>query len=387
MDNMKPELDTKFFAADDAQETLQAIRSGAVDAFVVEEAEGHRVYALETADLPYSALVEQMQQGAAMVDASGDIVYCNPSLALLLDMGREAVIGLPFQDFIDPSHHLLYQNLRREAQLGSSEGEMLLRGANGALISAKFAFRSLSKDKSTTGVLITDMTAQKEQEKLASRLQEMQDEERRRIARELHDSVGQLLVAMGMNLAVVQSEAHKLSPEAAKRISENAVMLDEVNSEIRTISHLLHPPLLDEIGLSSALHWYSEGFGRRSKIKTILDLPENLQRLPQEMEIAIFRAVQECLTNVHRHSGSESCSIKITQDLNVMRVEIKDSGRGIPKSRLLNLAASEGVGFRGMRERIRQLGGVLEVKSDESGTTVTATLPIPPANPATSDVA
>ena len=159
---------------------------------------------------------------------------------------------------------------------------------------------------------------------------------------------------------------------------DNTSMIEQINNEIRTISHLLHPPLLDEVGLPSALRWYVDGFTERSKIQTVLNIPEKLDRLPQDMEIAIFRAIQESLTNIHRHSGSPSCTVKIIQDEDRLRVEIVDHGRGIPKERLSTLPSSGGVGLRGMRERLRQLGGSLNIHSNKSGTSVTAILPIPP---------
>jgi signal transduction histidine kinase len=152
--------------------------------------------------------------------------------------------------------------------------------------------------------------------------------------------------------------------------------VNQITNEIRTTSHLLHPPLLDEVGLPSALRWYTDGFAQRSNIQTTLDMPQQFQRLSPEMEIAIFRMVQECLTNIHRHSGSPSCSIKIVRDADRLRIEVKDSGRGIPKSKQLTLVSSGGVGLRGMQERIRQLGGTLEIKSSPNGTVIAATLPV-----------
>jgi PAS domain S-box-containing protein len=375
------------YGLDGAQERLHAIRNGAVDAFVVEEPDGHRVYTLEGADLPYSAMVERMQQGAAMLNDDGLVIYCNPSLAQLLGVAREAVIGVSLQDFLAPADQPVCQNLVRETQLGSSEGEVQLRRPDGSLVACHFSFRLLSRDKSAIGVLITDLTAQKQQAEFASRLQRMQDDDRRRIARELHDSVGQLLVAIVMNLAVIKKETHRLSPEAAKLVHDNSGMIDQISNEIRTISHLLHPPLLDEVGLPSALRWYVNGFAQRSKIDATLDMPENFDRLPQDMEIAVFRAVQECLTNIHRHADSPSCAVNLARDEDRLRLEIKDSGRGIPKAKLSNLASSGGVGLRGMQERIRQLGGTLEIVSSESGTTVVATLPVPRPKGISQDVA
>jgi signal transduction histidine kinase len=219
---------------------------------------------------------------------------------------------------------------------------------------------------------------------LNARVTTLQDEERRSIARELHDSVGQLLAAISMNSAVVEAESHKLSPAAAKRVSENAAMVEEASKQIRTISHLLHPPLLDEAGLASALHCYVEGFSERSKIDARLDIPKVFAGLSKEMEISIFRVVQECLTNIHRHAGSSTAGIRITQDEACLRVEIEDAGKGIPpeKEAAIESSAHAGVGLRGMRERLRRLGGTLHIRSSGGGTRVIAILPVPHATSA-----
>jgi signal transduction histidine kinase len=213
---------------------------------------------------------------------------------------------------------------------------------------------------------------------LSGRLQQMRDEERRQIARELHDSVGQLLAALGMNTAVVQLQSDKLDSAGARAVSENAAMVEQISREIRTISHLLHPPLLDAAGLASTLRWYVDGFSERSRIKVDLQIPNEFRRLSDEMEIAIFRMVQECLTNIHRHSGGISAAIRLHEENHRLFVEVQDEGKGIPPEKQLELSSSgrTGVGFRGMRERLRQLGGTLEIRSDNSGTAVTATLPL-----------
>jgi len=212
---------------------------------------------------------------------------------------------------------------------------------------------------------------------LSSRLQQIRDEERRHISRELHDSVGQLLAALSMNIAIVQRQSDKLDSLGARAVSENAAMVEQIGRDIRTISHLLHPPLLDVAGLASALRWYVDGFSERSNIKVKLDIPEEFGRLSDEMEIAIFRMVQECLTNIHRHSGGSSATIRVHEEDHRVLVEVQDEGKGIPPEKQLELSSSSrtGVGFRGMRERLRQLGGTLEIRSN-GGTTVTATLPL-----------
>lgn len=221
-------------------------------------------------------------------------------------------------------------------------------------------------------------TANQDLRDLSARLLKVQDEERKRLARELHDSVGQILAALSMNISVVQSQSHKLDSLAARAISENAQLVQQVSTEIRTLSHLLHPPLLEIAGLASALRWYVDGFSERSNIKIDLEIPSDFARLPNDTELAIFRIVQECLTNIHRHSGSNTAAIRIQKQGNHLVVQVKDSGKGIPKEKQRELTASgrSGVGFGGMRERVRQLGGALEIESEGNGTVITAKLEV-----------
>ena len=220
-------------------------------------------------------------------------------------------------------------------------------------------------------------TANQNLRELSARLLQLQDDERRRIARELHDSVGQMLAALTMNLSTVRLDVERLV-KTAHALSDSENLVQEMSTEVRTISHLLHPPLLDEAGLLSALRWYVEGFSQRSKIDVDLDLPEHFGRLPRESETAIFRVVQECLTNIHRHSGSSAARIRLRQRDSEIAVEISDKGKGIPpeKREEMSSAGTPGVGIRGMRERLRQLGGTLDLTSNATGTVVTVRLPI-----------
>jgi PAS domain S-box-containing protein len=319
-----------------------------------------------------------MQQGAAMLDSKGCIIYANLSLGRLIGLPREKLVGFPLISFLAPEDHAICQTLLREAQSGSVEGEMQLLPSGGASIPAHFSLSLLSRDRSATGILITDLTAHKERGELAARFQRMQDDERKRIARELHDSVGQLLAAIGMNISIVQAQSHKLDSDGMRAVSENAMLVEQVSREIRTISHLLHPPLLDIAGLVSALRWYVDGFSERSKIKVHLDIPSDFGRLPDEVEIAIFRIVQECLTNIHRHSGSATASIAVFRENDRLTVQVQDQGKGISKEKQRDLLESgrAGIGFGGMRERLRQLDGTLEIQSEGNGTTVIAKLKI-----------
>jgi len=215
-------------------------------------------------------------------------------------------------------------------------------------------------------------------EALNAKMTMLQEEERRRIARDLHDSVGQLLAAISMNYSAVQSESEKLSTRAAQCLQESAGMVEEVSKQIRTISYLLHPPLLDEAGLEPALRCFVDGFAKRSDIAVTLQISPNLGRLPQEAEICIFRVVQECLTNVHRHSGSRTAAVRVTREKTYVRVEIEDAGKGIPvPTSRLGSSMQAGVGVLGMRERLRNLGGTLDIRSNHEGTVVAAVLPSP----------
>jgi PAS domain S-box-containing protein len=211
---------------------------------------------------------------------------------------------------------------------------------------------------------------------LSARLLQVRDEERRRIARELHDSIGQLLAALGMNLGALKLDANRQPAEVARIAAESINLLDQAIREIRTMSHLLHPPLLDEVGLESTIRWYVDGFTERSGIRVDLQVSGVAERMPQDTELTVFRLVQECLANIHRHSGSTTASIRIVIQDSWLSLEIKDSGKGIPpEKQTAGVNGQLGVGIRGMRERLRLLGGTFDIESSSAGTTVRATLP------------
>jgi PAS domain S-box-containing protein len=211
-----------------------------------------------------------------------------------------------------------------------------------------------------------------------TRLMKTQDEERRRIARELHDSAGQTLAVLGINLAQFVDRAKSLAPELTKEGKEIEAIVQQLSREIRTTSYLLHPPLLDESGLASALSWYVEGLAERSQIAVTLDVAANLGRLPGDMELAIFRVVQECLTNIHRHSGSKTAVIRVSRTGETVRTEVRDQGKGISPERLLEIQSQgSGVGIRGIRERIRHFHGEMKIESSGSGTSVIVIIPMP----------
>jgi signal transduction histidine kinase len=208
---------------------------------------------------------------------------------------------------------------------------------------------------------------------LTSQLMLIRDEERRRVAHELHESTAQLLATLAMNLSVLGEADQAVNARESKLITESATVVDNLLSEVRQLSHLLHPPTLDEMGLPSAIQWYAEQFAKRSNINVTLEIPNDFGRLSREKEIAIFRVVQEALANVNQHSGSTAATVRISKSSDHICVQVNDLGKGMSSKPSL---ASFGVGISGMRERLRQLGGVLSVHSNEGGTLVTADLPV-----------
>jgi signal transduction histidine kinase len=230
----------------------------------------------------------------------------------------------------------------------------------------------------------TDITDRKQVEEMAKvreftgQLLAAQDAERRRLARELHDSAGQMVAALQMQLTPMKADAGKLSPKLASDIAESLGIVQQLSQELRTVSYLLHPPLLDELGLPSALRWYVEGFAERSKVDVQLELAADLGRLPWEMETALFRVVQESLTNIHRHSGSKKARIHLHRSGDNLCLQVQDFGRGMTTSRSNGSSSTprSGVGIQGMRERVRQLNGLFEIQSTGNGMCVNVRLPV-----------
>ncbi|MGA7919623.1 MAG: PAS domain S-box protein [Candidatus Acidiferrales bacterium] len=210
---------------------------------------------------------------------------------------------------------------------------------------------------------------------LSGRLMSTQDEERRRIARDLHDSAGQNLAALAMILTQIENDAKRDPTRLSQTVKDARDLIEGLTEEIRTTSYLLHPPMLDEIGLSSALGWYTQGLAERSGLRIELKIPDDLGRLAPEVELAIFRLVQECLTNIHRHSGSKTAVIRIAREPDKIYAEVQDHGKGMSPERFAEVQSQSvgaGVGIRGMRERVRQAHGELTVDSNALVTTITA---------------
>ncbi len=223
--------------------------------------------------------------------------------------------------------------------------------------------------------------AQESLRELSGRLLNAQDEERRRLARELHDSTAQTLSALSLNLALLKQTAQaELNEQAARALAESQELADQASREIRTFSYLLHPPMLDQAGLVQAVRWYVEGFAQRTKIEVALEIsPPEFDRLPPDVETALFRIVQECLTNIYRHSGSSTATVRLVQNSHEIVLRIQDRGKGLSAGSLEWEAESPnavGVGIQGMRERVRQLGGSMTFGPAHPGTIAEVVLPV-----------
>jgi PAS domain S-box-containing protein len=388
----KPEKELQELRARIAEldETLRAIRVGEVDAVLVSSPGGEQVFTLQGAEHPYRVLVEKIDEGAATLAEDGTILYANRSFARIFCVPLEKCIGSHLLHFVSTDDKEYLHTLISSARIGSTRGEIRLQIRGKSRTVRLTLSPTREQGMETLCVVATELTelvetnealrvTESSLRQLSARLLQLQDEERRRIARDLHDITGQKIVVLSMSLDRLARHPQLQDTEAQETLRESREMVSKIGEETRTLSYLLHPPLLDECGLDSAVRWYSEGFEKRSGIKLNVDIPQDLGRLPTDIETALFRVIQESLTNVHRYSGSDTAEIRVRLASGEVRLEVLDYGKG-GKAKAVQAAvegsAPLGVGIPGMRERLHQLGGRLDVDFGHEGTKVSAALPL-----------
>jgi PAS domain S-box-containing protein len=353
--------------------------------------------ALQQSEERFRLLVEGVKDYAIFaLDTEGRVASWNSGAERIKGYRREEIVGKHFSVFYPPED-VAAGKPERELQVATAEGRFEDVGgwrirkdgsrffANVAISAIRDADGSLRGFTKVTRDITDRMRAEEVVRQLSGHILRLQDEERRRIARDLHDSTAQLLTALSMNLSLAARRPSIAGDEqASKLIKESETLANQASDEVRNTSHLLHPPDLDAVGLVAAIRWHAVRFSERTGITVKLSLPDEMCRLPQDNEIALFRVMQESLTNVQRHSGSKVVRIRIRQDNDVINLQIEDKGHGIPDGVLgQERQAPErlGVGIAGMRERLKQLGGRLEIVSSPRGTKVRAIVPCPPDEP------
>jgi two-component system CheB/CheR fusion protein len=349
--------------------------------------------AIEDARRYAEAIIEAVQESLVVLDAGLHVMSANRSFYKAFHATPKNTIGQLIYDLgngrwnIPRLRSMLDKVLSLDAPLSNFEVEhdFPLIGRKTMLLNAH-QFRSPKGGMPLILLSIQDETERREAELAASRsgvmsarLMRVQDDERRRVARELHDSTAQSLAGLMMNMNQMSRMLQKSDPKILATLAESRKLADESIREIRTISYLLHPPLLEDSGLASAMRWFIDGFANRSEIQVKLVLPARMPRLADASELALFRIAQEALTNVHHHSGSKSALIQITVTSSQVILQISDKGKGLPADIWKSedgIVKTSGVGIASMRERARELGGTLEFDSGRRGTTVKAIVPL-----------
>ena len=346
---------------------------------------GEEQKALEEFKRGAGQLFLSARDAITLVDLSGNIRTWNPAAERIYGWKEAEVIGKSFLELVKaelPRPVGQIENiLRREGYWEYEVRATTRQGAPIVVASRWTAWRSQAGAVIGRLHLDTDLTKFRRVEDqlrvVSGHLLNLRDEERRRLGRDLHDSAGQLLSMAKLNLSLAGEHLTNVPPRAAGYLEECSRLVDQALSEVRTISYLLHPPLLEELGLTGVLPWYISGFAERSRIKVTLDIPKEMGRLPRELELGLFRILQECLTNVHRHSNSSSASVSLSFANKQVRLKIEDQGKGMAATKTESGAEgrTQGVGLSGIRERVTNLGGHMQIRSGDWGTAVEVVFP------------
>jgi len=369
----------------EAEETLRAIRSGEVDAIVVNARGGEKVFTLQGADHTYRVFVERMNEGAAVLSSDHTVLHCNQRFARFLGMGIQNVIGSSVKDLVWPDDKAKLDGLLRSAARKSCRGEIRLQSRKVVPLPVHFSLSPLRLDGTRAICLIaSDLSETKRAEQelrtsseqlrnLAARLVSVREEEQARISREVHDELGQALTAVKMDLAWLAGRLPRTNSEVLERIKSTRQLAARIIQSVRRISTELRPDVLD-LGLAAAVEWQAQEFQARSGIQCTVRLPSQEVHAPRA-STALFRIFQETLTNVARHAKATRVEVVLQKQRDRLVLRIRDNGRGFDSA---NPALSKSLGLLGMRERAFILGGSVNISSAPGkGTTVTAWIPLP----------
>ena len=372
----------------EAEQALQAIRSGEVDAIIVDGLGGDRVFTIEGADHIYRVFVEQMNEGAAVLSSDHILLHCNGRFASMLGTAMEQVIGASMLSLVRPGDHARLGALLRRAALKPCRGEIDLQSHEGARMPVRLSLNPLEQGETQAICLIaSDLSEVKNAEQdlrdssqqlrnLAARLVKIREEERTRIAREIHDELGQSLTAVKMDLAWLSGRLPPGNEQMRTRIFTTMRLADDLIKAVRRISTDLRPGILD-LGLAAAVEWQARDFQLRTGIPCQLQLPPQELVVAPNIATALFRIFQETLTNITRHANATSVEVCMETQGEGMVLRIHDNGQGFDDT---NPALSKSLGLLGMRERAVMLGGQVNVSSTPGqGTSVTAWIPLGPA--------
>ena len=385
-----PDQQTKLLARlKTAEETLRAIHSGEVDALMVSGRLGEQVVSLKGGEPAYRMLVEAMSEGAATLSRNGAVLYCNRMFAELMGRPPRKIIGIAVQSLVADTERDRFETLLANAHKAVAKGEFNLRCTDGSLVPVYLSLNRFHGYKGhALGMVVTDLSEQKRKQAAEIKQEEAmrrlllehtlstQEEERRRIARELHDEAGQLLTALLVGLRTLE-DARKLADVKRQGLRLRTITAQAID-EVGRLARGLHPTVLDDHGLGVALTRYVTEYTETHNITVDLTLSElDSSNLPPAVQIALYRILQEALTNVARHSGAKAVSIRFTRLATALEVAVIDDGCGFDAKAVA--VSSHRLGIQSMRERAAMLGGTLSFTSEGKGTKILVQIPL--ANP------
>jgi PAS domain S-box-containing protein len=395
------EIKSLRFRLEEAEQTLAAIRAGGVDALVVSGESGEQVYTLKGADHTYRVLIQALNEAAVTLTAEGTILYCNSRFSEMTKTMPEQLLGSSIQGIIKPAERKVFGETLRQSAEGPSRKEFNIRAADGSLVPALFSVKNLEIDGMTTFcVVITDITDRKrtedalrmseqhhrelfqegermrdELQRLSREILRVQEEERTRISREIHDEIGQGLTAISVNLEKLK--IHGKPSEMKRTIRLVQSLVEKTADFIRHFSHQIHPVMLEDLGLLPALRSFVRDFQKNTDVRVTLKFSASVERVSIEQKTVLYRIVQESLTNVLKHSGTRNATVMIGKSAKGITLQVVDTGRGFELPGISGIRdKGQGLGILGMRERARIVGGRFMILSRPGkGTRVRVQLP------------